>query len=360
MSDRMRYILVGATAIAGLVALAVLLSLFGYVPSLLESGYTVHVQMPDAGGLSEGSRVRYNGLDVGRVASIELAEPSYKGVEVELLIREEFRVPRDVDASVRSGLIGGSPYLSLDTSHLDPTQPHEMLATDGSAVINAEASDLLVDVDARFREAVHEFERLVDAFEGLSAEWTLVGANINDLTAPRRPSDVDAGASPANLSTVLARTDERLREMETALAGINAWVNDEKLREDFQLTASNLREMSGDLKSAAADAKAFTGEVKGRFNQSADKVDALLDTAKQDVDQLTKRYIAVADDLSRTLMAMQQTVDKARTGDGTVGKLLNDPSLYNNLDDSAKRLGAALIELKLLIRKLEKEGLLGL
>jgi len=359
MSERMRYIIVGATAIVGLAALAALLSLFGYVPAWLESGYTVNVTMPHAAGLSEGSRVRYNGLDVGRVADIVLEEPSYRGVKLKLLIRDEYRVPRDVEATVAGSLIGGSPYLNLETAHLDPAKEHPMLATDGSATIKAHPSDLLGGVESKFQTAVDEFQRLVDSFEGLSAEWTTVGKNLGELTQPRDPADVDNGAGPANLATVLARSDARLREMQAAIEGINAWVGDEKLRGDIKLAVANMRDMSADLKQVAADAKDFTGDFKDRFHQSADKVDALLDSAKTDVDQLTKRYVAVADDLSRTLMAMQKTVDKARDGEGTVGKLLNDPALYNNLNDSVKRLDSALVELKLLIRKWEKEGLLG-
>jgi hypothetical protein len=40
-----------------------------------------------------------------------------------------------------------------------------------------------------------------------------------------------------------------------------------------------------------------------------------------------------------------------------VGKLLQDPKLYNNLNDAAVRLGQAIDEVKNLLEKVRKEGL---
>ena len=47
----------------------------------------------------------------------------------------------------------------------------------------------------------------------------------------------------------------------------------------------------------------------------------------------------------------------ARTGDGTVGKLMKDPQLYDGLADAAKRLDEALAKVNLLLDKIRAEGL---
>jgi phospholipid/cholesterol/gamma-HCH transport system substrate-binding protein len=77
---------------------------------------------------------------------------------------------------------------------------------------------------------------------------------------------------------------------------------------------------------------------------------------KQQVDQLTGRFVHVADQLSVTLDQMNSLIDAARRGKGTTGKLINDPALYDNMNDAAKRLGDALDEIKLLIEKWKAEG----
>ena len=54
---------------------------------------------------------------------------------------------------------------------------------------------------------------------------------------------------------------------------------------------------------------------------------------------------------------MQKLAAKASDGKGAMGKLLNDPALYDNLNDTAERIGQTADELKLLIEKWKAEGL---
>jgi phospholipid/cholesterol/gamma-HCH transport system substrate-binding protein len=130
-----------------------------------------------------------------------------------------------------------------------------------------------------------------------------------------------------------------MRELKITMANINKWTGDEQLLADFKATATNAKEASGKL------------------NAGVDKITGLADSSRENVDKLTKRLMGVADDLSKAVGSMQQTLDQAREGEGTVGKLINDPALYDNLNDTAQRLGSAATELQLLIQKWKAEGL---
>lgn len=365
MTDRSRHVIVGITALGGVAGFIGLMVLFGYVPNFLEKGYTVTVRMPEAGGVTEGSRVKLSGIDVGRVLTVQLDEPASKGVIIKALVRHEFKIPVGVEGTVEQALIGGSPALSLDITHLDPNITHESIAQDGTAEIKGKVSSLTGQLAEQMQSALagpsEKIDVLIGHFETLSLEWTAVGKNINELTAARNPADVDDGKAAANLATVLARADARLGEMKELLVGVQGWLNDEELKKDLRTTMANVRDASGDIKTVAADFKVVTTDAKqisGQLKGTVTKLDGVLDTAGGNIDQLTKRYIAVADDMSRSLNAMHKTIEQARTGDGTVGKLLNDPALFNNLNQSAKRMDEALKDLQLLIKKWEKEGLL--
>ena len=65
----------------------------------------------------------------------------------------------------------------------------------------------------------------------------------------------------------------------------------------------------------------------------------------------------MADDLSKSIEQANKLLAAANSGKGTVGKLVYDPALYENLDDSAKRLQLMIDEARLLIEKWKKEGL---
>jgi len=357
MTDRFRHVLVGITALCGVVGLAALLMLFGYVPGWLEGGYEIRIHMAEASGLNAGSRAKLHGIDVGGVKRIDLQQPVGKGVLVTVNIKDKYSIPADVRTTVSQSLLGGSPALELDATHLAGKDDLVMLPRDGSAVIEAKLASLTNQVTEQIKNALDgptkDLNRLVNAFELLATEWASVGKNINDLTSPRSPADVDGsnGAKLANMTTVLARADQRLADMKQVLDGINSVVNDPKMRDDLKLTLTNLKDASANIKDVSTDAKTLVAKT-------GENVDEFVESARGNLDQLTKRYVAVADDLSGAILSMRKTIDTAREGDGTMAKLLNDPSLYNNLNDSVKKLDSALVDMKLLIQKWEKEGIL--
>ena len=94
MTERSRNVAVGLTAIAGLAGVCVLFLLFGYVPAWLEDGYDLRVRLTTASGLTEGSRVKLSGIDIGRVVGVSLEPPPQKGVIVTTLIHKGWSCPR--------------------------------------------------------------------------------------------------------------------------------------------------------------------------------------------------------------------------------------------------------------------------
>jgi phospholipid/cholesterol/gamma-HCH transport system substrate-binding protein len=348
MNERTQNIAVGATTLAGLVGFAAILMLFGYAPRIAEEGYQVRVRMADAAGLSEGSRVLLSGIQVGRINSVAFdTDPARPGgVVAVLLINKGAAVPRGVRARTTATLLGGSASLELSSPPAAPGVPLAYLATDGHEVIEGESSTLASDIQGSLQRVESKFEQVsadltriatklsadVDdaahSFHDLSAQWTEVGRNVRGLTDPRTPEDVDKGQAAGNLSSLVARADARVRELHSVLDGVNQWVHDPELRDNVHKTAAN--------------AAGFTQQAQ----QTAAQIGAL-----------ATKYLAVADDLSAAVASLRQTLDQVNRGQGTVGKLLKDPGLYDNLNDSAVRLGQSIDELKKLLEKARTEGL---
>ncbi len=310
-------LIVGATTIAGIVGLAWLMSEIGGLSQKFEGGYRVTIHMPTAGGLHADSRVLYNGIDIGRIESVALQTPPDVGVVAVAIITEpDVQLPDDVSITARFlSMLGGSAVAEFSR---EPGPVAEYLATDGLAVVDGQPA-------MDFSEVANQMARLTDQFQGLSSEWTLVGENINLLVGQRSTGEVDDGDAMGNLATVLARADQRLAELRTAIEGVNQYVNDEELRDDVRSTAANARELSQ------------------RFNDS--------------LDTLRTRYVAVADDLSSVVQSMQKLTDKTLEGGGTFGKMMSDPALYENLNDASQRLKAAIDDVRLLVEKWKAEGL---
>ena len=334
MTERSHNMLVGLTSVAGFVCLAVLLWLFGYVPRWLEKGYEVRVALNHASGLTEGSLVKLSGIRIGKVRSVKLQEAPTRGVLVFAIVRH--RIPLQARVTVEAPFIGGSPSLAFTIDHLDDEQLDELLATDGSAVVGGKVPSLATQFADELKAAM---DVPIRQFERFSNQWSLVGSNLNQLIEPRQVEQVDQGQLRGNLSTALARADARLSELRHTVDSINRWLDDGQMRDNVRATATN-----------AALATKKIHESAGQFGE-------LLGEARQHMDRLAGRYVAVADTISHLIHVVQQVVDKVDQGDGSVGKLLNDSRMYDNLNDALVRLQAALKQVQLLVEKWKEEGL---
>ncbi len=360
MNPKSSNFLVGVTTLAGLAGLAFLLMMFGYASVWSEKGFRIAIALNHASGLNNGSRVRFAGIDVGRVMDISLHNPSEgkTGVLVTALIEQKYsqQIPYDVSASIESPLIGGSPAVGLRVLKPDPlaeTSPDTLPATQQAHPqwlsdrgvenpIQGTQSDLVsqftAEIRAALKEPMKDLRTATESFTQLSGEWTSVGSNIKELTSQRTLDQVNLDPSKANLYSITLRVDQRVKEIEKVVEGLDKWVNDKKLREDITETAAKAR------------------SVMAKLDKGADEFNGLAKDTREQVNALARKYIATADELSSAMNSAKKLLDQARAGEGTTGKLINDPALYNNLNDSVKRIEAAMADIQLLVRKWKDEG----
>lgn len=338
MDDRKRNLAVGLTAVVGLAGVLVMMLLFGNVTQIFNRTYPLTIELPAAGGVNPGSRVQLHGITIGEVETVRLSQPPGTGVQVIARISEDVRIPASTEVLIEAPLLAGSPVIAMRTPA--DAGPFNYLPRDGSARIDGQvptiATALAQELQAVFDERLDQFDGAVTNFESLSVEWQQVGEHVNALLEPRDAEAVDAAGEGANVTTVIARMDRRLAELEQMLAGINRYVNDEEIYENLRETLASSR--------AAAE-------------QAEQTVASLGESVDENVVALRRRYVALADDLSGAVGSMQRLVDEAREGEGTMGRLMQDPELYENLNDAAERMQTTTDELKLLIEKWRAEGL---
>ncbi len=343
MTERSRNILVGLTAIVGLAGLGYLIFIFGEVPGWVKDNYEITFPLDRANGLADGSRINLNGIDIGYVDRIVLQDDPRKGVKVIGVIRAEVAVPSGADAVASVGPLGGGATLSIQTEPAEADEPIEYLAKDGSAVVEGRATSLGEQIRSEFREQLSRFadaaDKVVDVAGDVQQfvnEYREIGRRVNGLLERSDPADIEAGRVQPNIYTLIVRADQRLKELAPVVRGFREIVGDEQFR--------------ADIRAAAANARSMTATVD-------EEVKTLSADIREKLDTLSRRYVAVADDISATLQELEGALAAARQGEGTLGKLLDDPALYNSLEDAADRLSDALTEFQLLIEKWKAEGL---
>lgn len=336
-TERRHQIFVGLTTLAGLAGLVLLLTAFGYLPTLLRSGYTVTLYTDDMSGLRENSRVMLWGRDVGEVKEVGFAQPGSPGrTYATLRINKEVAIPQDVMVRVESPLFGGGPVIALVGSEPGASA----LASDGSAVLTS----------AQIVDPLASIEQASEYLAEIKQTWNEVGQNINSLFGVE-------GDGLASLPRVVLGLEERLAELNVVMASAQEWLGDEELRTDVTETAKNARELTEKLDKAVTNLEERYAALADSAQKQLTKVDGTLDMTQESIATFEKRYIALADDAAKVVSSIDALVAKANSKDSTIGQLLTNKKLYQNLEDTSARLKLMTDEARLLIQKWQAEGL---
>jgi len=340
MSELTRNFIIGLVSIVALIGFAALLMFFGELDILPRKQYIVTVHMNMAGGLRTGSPVELNGVHIGSVARVDLhsspPDPDYP-VRVIANINQAQRIPVGVEAQVDRSLLAGTAVLQLIGSLSEPTAANQFHPTNGSAQLFLVERPLLEEIRAELDERTKPLLSALDSFNELASTYTSLGENLNELVRPVDPEHDDPDTP--NVRQAMARFNEVLDDAREALRLVNHWLDDEQLRDDARQAVANARDLT--------EQAATTIEQYGR----------LADKLHDDADEVLHAILPVADEMAVTLDEVRLLLKTANEGDGTVAQLLNNPDLYESLNDAAERLEQALTDIRLFIEKARTEGL---
>ena len=327
-----RNFLVGLTSLVSLAGLVVLLMLFGELEGVFNPRYVVTINTRDAVGLRKGSAIELNGVPIGAVDVIATQRDGPYTVRITTLINMAEQIPIEVELFADRSLLGGSATLVLEARLVPPDDAMQFLATDGSAQINGEIRNRLMELitaelDARMTPIINALQ-----------QFSQLGENLNALLEAPDPETPEAEQLP-NLHTAMVQLNTVLVDVHEALALAKRWLGDEQL---------------------LADAKEAVRKANVLIEGAAETIDQyskLAATLESDAEALTKKLLPVADDLASTLEEVRRVARLAREGQGSIALMLNSPDLYLSLTDAAIRLERALTDLQLLVQKIRAEGI---
>lgn len=355
---------VGLTVVAALAVAALAVMTIGERQNLFASKTSYYVRFATVNGLSVGSDVRLNGVPVGSVREIVLPRDmgeTLLEVRISVDSRFEQRIRRDSIARIKTlGLLGdkyielisGSPAAEpIPEGGEIPAAPQtnvEQLAAAGEDVMNN-----IVTISAQLSRILGRMER----GEGLLGELSLdadpdrkLSTELLDTLAALRQAAVTIesgrGAVPRllndpaladKLEGSIDRIDSLLARAQEGQGLLPALLDDEQARARFDRALANLEEATARLSSAAG--KIDTG-------------DALL--ARMMNDEAWGRE--VADELKALITNLRELTDKLNRGEGTLGRLIVDPSIAEAIEDIVVGVDESRL-LRWLVRNRQKEGI---
>ncbi len=92
------------------------------------------------------------------------------------------------------------------------------------------------------------------------------------------------------------------------------------------------------------------------MRQFADEAQKTASNANQKLDDIAGKLITTSEGISELMATMNRIAIKIESGDGTAGKLLNDPQLYNSFLEASKQMAEMLKEFRELAETWKKQG----
>jgi len=246
-----------------------------------------HVTFPQTGGLATSDEVQVNGLRKGNVAELHLAGDH---VIVDLDLASDIVITRASTVAVRNVGLMGEKVVAVD------------LVMGGPAYTDR---DTIAGVyEKGIPEVMAEVGGTIDRLNSLTDQMLRVASALE------RNDNLDATMDNVR------KTSEELRLAVTE--------NRRAMRE----TLANLDAVSRTAKSLTTDREAQLGRTIDSFERSV-----------ADIERLTTRL----DSLRATVQSISGKVDR---GEGSLGRLVNDPMLYDDAKSSVTELKALIADIK--------------
>ena len=344
MTEHAKNLMVGMTVIVAMVLLGWMIVLFTGLPTLLRSGYKVYVRMEARSEMDEGDKIHLEGMEVASVSDIWFTDPQdpYKGVTVTALVDSDITLPANTTLWVTKRTFG-RPWLEFFTEGNLPRDPD----TGKAPTLSKVKPDTIV---GHAKEASLLPDELAPALKGLAT----LSENLNKLIAPE-PAPTAATGPATSPTTAPGRKGlaGTLNNLNVTLAGLAKIFGNVENQANIKASLANLATAAQKANKAMDAMKEFADETRKSFVKAAGAAEGV---AKR-VDQLALKLIEDAEKMSTLLATINRIALQLEKGEGTAGKLLRDPKLYNNLLDATKQTKIMLKEFSDLVKTWKEGGI---
>lgn len=256
-------------------------------------------------GLTTSSKVMVNGYQVGKVSEVEM-QPDHK-FKVVMLVGHEFTVTEgSVVEQVGSDLLSGAKNIGMVPS------TSKTPAKEGAVLQGVEAVGLM--------------DGITKGVPGVMDNLTRVTSNADTLMT--------------NLRGVVS--DNTGKHIEQILTSI------ELAMKQIEVLSQSLAKQSGNINSLMTNANGTISNLQRVSNSLNDgRVDRILGNAEQATHQFSEAKIEqTINNLETTTQKLNTLMSKLDKNEGTLGLLVNDPKLYNSLNQTVTELGKLSEDLK--------------
>lgn len=308
----------------GLLAIVTLVTIFLGFRFLKGAGVfsslnTFYIVYENVAGLGTGDLVVINGFRVGSVTQIQLNPDNVRSLIVSIGVEEDLPIPKDAAALIKSdGLLGGK-FISLQ---FDKACAGDNCAVSGDYLQAAEQS----------------------ALAGLIGEPADLAPYLDLLRSNAGPL-VDSITSRTDTNSI-GRTIDNLEKTSANLSALTAKIDLllQRSSSDFSKTARNVASITANLAANNSKIAAILTNVDST-TRNLSQVD--LGKTLNDVELALNDLRKTLDSSAGAVENLTEVTEKINSGEGTLGKLINEDDIYQRVDRTVANLDLLLQDFRL-------------
>ena len=281
-----------------LAVLGIMMSVFSYNYlkgiNLFDKNRKFIVKYEKVDGLSVSNPVTMNGFKIGKVQKINFNSKNTRELLVDIIIDNDVIFPKTSLAELyETGLIGGKAIAIIPDYKNDST-----IATDGDYLKGVIKPGLTELVNQILPQVQLQIEAVMKNAE-------IVLQNINTLF-----------------------DDETKKELKSSI-------------EDFSNLTSSLSETSDEISKLIANNSENLTNSLSDFRSASNNIKSITDSLNSDdIKSMTTNLNSLVNNLNSITTSLKNS-------EGTAGKLINDKSIYDNLENATNQLNRLIEDIKL-------------
>jgi len=302
--NRYKQILIGASFI-----LAIALFIWGYNflkgKDIFNKQTIYYAKYHEVSGLEISNPVSINGVRIGQVSRMYFAPDMSGDVIVELTINTDFPIPDNTIARIFSSDLMGSKSVDFKLGNsADQAKDGDTLATSIEAGLMEEVNAQVQPIKAKAESLLASIDTLVVAFQAIFNESAR--KNLSESFDNINKSFSNIQSTTTNLDTLMITEGNRVSSILNNIDSLTYTLSEN--REKFASIISNFEMISDSLAEA---------NIPATFNRANSTLDEL-----------------------ETILA------KINDGEGTIGMLMHNDTLYFELNKTAEELNMLLKDIR--------------
>lgn len=331
MDDRKKQFRVGVVVFATLIVAAILIMMnsdFSWSP--FRQQYQLQVLVDQAPGVAVDTPVRRRGILIGRVAKVEDTD---NGALLTLNIDEKKHVKTNETPRIQTSIIGDAV---IEFSPGRPQEGAQIVEPGGPPIVgtyNPSPMDLIANLQGDLKQTIVSLGRAGDEVSKLA----------NQLNTVLGDQDVE------RLSRLVESLETAVTNFGSVMENVNDVVGDEEFKvqlkeglRQFPSVVNDAKEILEVLQIAVGSADQNLKNLQGLTGPLGERGPEIVDSIESGVDNLSE--------LLGEFALLAKNINKS---DGTIGKLINDDTLYRQLAATVGQASAAVQDVRMVINNPE-------